>query len=360
MSEPNWRTQAGSCGKSSPRPAVAFSLSLRSVLALCGILACLPLATPSALAQDAIEQYSIESPKAVQSLTLDVARAGKRLVTVGERGHILYSDDNGRHWIQARVPTRQLLTAVTFIDEQYGWAVGHDALILATQDGGATWVQQFEDRERESPLLDIWFRDRQYGLAVGAYGALLETRNGGRTWNDVSERLDNEDGQHLNGIAAVKPTGLVIVGEQGALFRSADSGQSWERLESPYEGSLFGALGTARNDTLLIFGLRGNLYRSADFGDSWRAVSLRSAGGGELAFGLNGGTLQADGTLVLVGHGGSILSSVDDGRSFSVFNRPDRQSLSSVADDVAGRLVLVGQGGVQATGLTAAQIAEQQ
>ena len=53
MSEPNWRTQTGSCGKYSRRPAFAFSLSLRSVLALCGILVCLPLATPSALAQDA-------------------------------------------------------------------------------------------------------------------------------------------------------------------------------------------------------------------------------------------------------------------------------------------------------------------
>ncbi|SCX77088.1 MULTISPECIES: WD40/YVTN/BNR-like repeat-containing protein [Pseudomonas] len=357
MSEPKRRTQAGSCGYSPRRPTVSSFLSLRSVLALCGILAGLPLAAIPAQAQDDVVQYSIESPKAVQGLVLDIAHAGKRLVAVGERGHILYSDDSGRNWIQARVPTRQLLTAVTFVDEQYGWAVGHDALILATQDGGATWVQQFEDRERESPLLDIWFRDRQYGLAVGAYGALLETRNGGRSWDDVSDRLDNEDGQHLNGIAAVKNAGLVIVGEMGALFRSADWGQSWERLESPYEGTLFGALGTARNDTLLIYGLRGNLYRSADFGDTWRAVSLRSAAG-ELVFGLNGGTLQGDGTLVLVGHGGSVLSSVDDGRSFTVFNRPDRQSLSSVADDSAGRLVLVGQGGIHATGLTAEQIAD--
>ncbi|HLT04899.1 MAG TPA: YCF48-related protein [Pseudomonas sp.] len=351
MSEPNRLARLHVRG-SFPVPR-----SLRTVLALCSVLACLPLAASPALAQGDGVQFSIESPKAVQGLTLDIALAGKRLVTVGERGHILYSDDAGRNWIQARVPTRQLLTAVTFVDPQHGWAVGHDALILATQDGGATWTRQYEDRERESPLLDVWFRDRQYGLAVGAYGALLETRNGGRTWNDVSARLDNEDELHLNGIAAVKPSGLVIVGETGALFRSADGGQSWERLESPYDGTLFGALGTARNDTLLIYGLRGNLYRSADFGESWREVTLRT-GNGELAFGLNGGTLQADGTLVLVGHGGSFLYSQDDGRSFTVYNRPDRQSLSSVADDGAGRLVLVGQGGVNATGLPAAKIAD--
>lgn len=353
MSEPQRRSQAGSlCLQSVAAPRL-----LRVALALCGALSFLPWAVSPALAQEDSVQYSIESPKAPQSLTLDIAHTGKRLVAVGERGHILYSDDSGRNWIQARVPTRQMLTALTFADEQHGWAVGHDALILATHDGGATWVRQHVDLEREAPLLDIWFRDRQHGLAVGAYGALLETRNGGRTWNDVSERLENEDGQHLNGIAAVKPAGLVIVGEMGALFRSSNWGQTWERLDSPYEGSLFGALGTSRNDTLLIYGLRGNLYRSADFGNSWRAVSLHSADG-DLAFGLNGGTLQPDGTLVLVGHGGSILHSEDDGRSFTVFNRPDRQSLSAVADDGAGRLVLVGQGGIHTTGRTAAKLAD--
>lgn len=43
---------------------------------------------------------------------IDVVHAGKRLVAVGDRGHILYSDDQGNTWTQAKVPTRQLLTAV--------------------------------------------------------------------------------------------------------------------------------------------------------------------------------------------------------------------------------------------------------
>ncbi|WVM93430.1 hypothetical protein ULG90_05695 [Halopseudomonas pachastrellae] len=34
---------------------------------------------------------------------------------------------------------RQLLTAVYFVDDKRGWAVGHDSLILNTTDGGATW-----------------------------------------------------------------------------------------------------------------------------------------------------------------------------------------------------------------------------
>ncbi|QBF27759.1 hypothetical protein EXN22_19455 [Pseudomonas tructae] len=298
--------------------------------------------------------YSTPSDKAQKSLLLDVAKAGSRLVTVGDRGHILFSDDQGKTWTQAKVPTRQLLTAVYFVDDKHGWAVGHDAQILASIDGGATWSKQFEDLSREAPLLDVWFKDTQHGLAVGAYGALLETTDGGQSWNDVGERLDNEDQLHLNGIAMVKDAGLFIVGEQGSMFRSSDDGQTWEKLEGPYEGSLFGVTGTAQPRTLLAYGLRGNLYRSSDFGDSWQQIELKATRG-SLEFGLASATLLDDGSLVLVGNGGSVLRSSDDGQTFSVYNRADRIALAGVSGRNGEGLILVGQGGVH---LASAQGAE--
>ncbi len=255
----------------------------------------------------AADEYSTESAKASQSLLIDATHAGKRLVVVGDRGHILFSDDQGRTWTQARVPTRQLLTAVFFLDDKHGWAVGHDALVLASSDGGATWSKQFEDLSREAPLLDVVFLDARHGFAVGAYGALLETTDGGQHWQDVAERLDNPDQLHLNGIAQVRDAGLFIVGEQGGMFRSADNGQTWAKVQGPYEGSLFGVIGTARPHTLLAYGLRGNLFRSTDFGDSWQPIELKVARG-TLEFGLAGVSGLADGGLLLVGQGGVHLA----------------------------------------------------
>lgn len=337
------RTRSGALSFQAParHPSpLAKALSLLSVCSVLAFAAPLPLQ-----AADAATITSIESPKAVTSLLLDIAHAGKRLVAVGDRGHILFSEDAGRNWVQARVPSRQLLTAVYFVDDKHGWAVGHDAQILASDDGGANWELQHEDLEREAPLLDIWFRDTSTGYAVGAYGALLETSDGGKTWNDVSDRLDNEDGYHLNGITAVKDAGLFVVGEAGSMFRSADWGQTWEKVQGPYEGTLFGALGTASANTLVAYGLRGNLFRSTDFGKSWQQIKLLSESG-PLEFGLANGSLLKDGTLVIVGHGGSVLTSKDAGRAFTVVNRADRASLAGAADDAAGNLVLVGQGGV--------------
>lgn len=330
-------------------PASCFS---QVALALLFLFVVLWLAPSMVQAQAPVE--SIESAKASKSLLLDIARAGDRLVAVGQRGHIIFSDDQGQSWLQAKVPSRQLLTAVYFVDAQHGWAVGHDAQVLASADAGATWAVQYEDPGREAPLLDVWFENLQHGIAVGAYGGLLETTDGGKNWEDIAYRLENEDEMHLNAITAVEGAGLMIAGEMGMLFRSRDNGQNWEGISTDYEGSFFGLQAVDAPNTLLVYGLRGTLYRSADFGDNWQKIQLQSADKGGFVFGLAGSTRMANANLVLVGHGGSVLLSDDQGQSFSVRSTADRQSLSSVSE-INGQLVLVGQEGVQLMPVQAGQ-----
>jgi photosystem II stability/assembly factor-like uncharacterized protein len=278
---------------------------------------------------------------AATALQLDVTRAAARLVSVGERGGIAYSDDQGRSWQAAMAGGQQLLTAVYFVDGQCGWAVGHDAQILATEDGGAHWIKQFEDPAREAPLLDLWFADRQRGFAVGAYGYLLGTHDGGASWQDLSTLLDNPEQLHLNAIAEARDGALFIAGEAGRLFRSLDHGATWERLPVELPGSLFGLLATGAPQTLLAFGVRGHLYRSADNGAHWQPIPLPGA-----PLSLAGGTLLADGTLVLVG-GDRVLRSSDGGRSFVALDVPTGQALAAVSGTADGALVVAGQGGLR-------------
>ena len=57
--------------------------------------------------------HAVQSKLAAEALLLGVARAGKRIVAVGEYGNILLSDDDGKTWHQAKdVPTTVTLTAV--------------------------------------------------------------------------------------------------------------------------------------------------------------------------------------------------------------------------------------------------------
>lgn len=323
-----------------------FSACSRGLLAVSISVLLMQSPGVSQAAEPQATTYAIESPLASESLLLGISKAGDRLVTVGERGHILYSNDAGNSWQQGKVPTRQMLTAVFFVDDKNGWAVGHDALILHSTDGGISWSEQYRDTELEAPLLNVWFADAEHGFAVGAYGTLLRTDDGGESWDDIGYELDNEDGYHLNAITRVKGAGLFIVGEMGAMFRSRDEGHSWETVTSPYEGSLFGVLPTAQEQTLVVYGLRGHLYRSTDFGDSWQEISLHTPQGSQFQFGLADAALLDDGELVIVGHGGSVLRSHDNGASFSVEIRADRLSYAGVVKRPDGGLLLIGQGGV--------------
>lgn len=313
--------------------------TLLFALSLLAPLCCAAAANPTT-------SVGATAERALHGLLLDVTTAGERLVAVGARGQILLSDDQGQHWQLAEAPSHALLTAVYFADAQHGWAVGHDAQILATTDGGAHWQLQHEDLAREAPLLDVWFADAERGLAVGAYGQLLATRDGGAHWDDASERMNNPEQLHLNAIGASGDGTLFIVGEQGSLFRSRDTGEQWEQLESPYDGSLFGVLPTREPGTVLIYGLRGNLLRSTDDGDTWQTV-IPGSGQALVNSGLAGGALLSDGGLVIVGNGGAVLRSTDNGATFSAFIRPDRQSLAAVAQAAGGELWLVGQGGAR-------------
>ena len=92
------------------------------------------------------------------------------LVAVGEYGHIIYSDDDGQTGRKRKyVPTRNTLTSVTFLDNKTGFAVGHDATILKTEDGGLNWSLKHIERRGENPLFGIHFADGQNGLAVGRF-----------------------------------------------------------------------------------------------------------------------------------------------------------------------------------------------
>ncbi|MGH6634649.1 MAG: WD40/YVTN/BNR-like repeat-containing protein [Gammaproteobacteria bacterium] len=124
----------------------------------------------------------VSTPLASRLLLLDVAVTGPRIVAVGERGYILFSEDGGASWHRAEAPKGATLTGITFFGEDLGWAVGHDATILRSTDGGRRWRRVHAEREGERALFDVWFANERHGLAVGAYGLLLESTDGGERW----------------------------------------------------------------------------------------------------------------------------------------------------------------------------------
>jgi len=286
---------------------------------------------------------AMEAPLASKSLMLDIVNINnKQLVAVGERGHILLSDD-AITWRQAKVPVRVTLTSVYFIDEQQGWAVGHDATILVTQDSGETWQVQQYLPEKEKPLLDVVFKDNQQGIAIGAYGQLYRTTNGGKNWTsefhgeflfpedlEYLEELKSEDEEayldeqssilaHFNSIFKDGRT-LYMVGEVGLIAKSNDFAKQWLPFDEIYQGSFNDIIRTQQGN-LLVVGLRGNIFRSSKNGTPWQHVETPTQAL------LNTIVLGNNGNVYVLGNNGVILESVDDGLNFSLNTQTDGKAL---------------------------------
>lgn len=205
-------------------------------------------------------QPAMMAPLASQRTLIGITEAGGKLVAVGDRGHILSSTD-GKAWQQVPSPADVMLNRVRFRDDKTGFALGHDAAILATRDGGATWaVAHFDATGR--PLYDIAFLDEQRLIAIGGYGTFLDSADGGATWTPRDFPI-GQLGQHFSAVTRLADGSLLVAGEKGLLMRSKDQGANWELLDSPYTGSFFGVLPHGDKGAI-VFGLRGNVFVSDD------------------------------------------------------------------------------------------------
>lgn len=293
-------------------------------------------------------------PKARDSVLVGLADAGGRWIAVGERGHVLVSDD-GRDWEQVRAPTRVLLTAVALDGHGLGLAVGHDATIIRTGDNGDTWDRVHHDPEEQAPLLDVIIAGDDRAIAVGAYGLYLESSDGGRTWTqnvlepealESASSVEDEDEEeyyydyHLNDIAIAGDGRWYIAAEAGNVYRSDDRGGTWLRLPSPYAGSFFGVL-PLDGENVLLFGLQGRLFHSSDAGAGWTRIDTGTDA--TLAAGLR----LPNGRALVAGYAGTVLNEVGVGRDPVWTTLANRPAISDVRLLDNGDLLTVGDEGVR-------------
>jgi photosystem II stability/assembly factor-like uncharacterized protein len=305
----------------------------------------LSLSSLACVAADSSIPYtpSVKAPLASQSLLLDITTIGqKKLVAVGEHGHIILSTE-GVNWQQTNVPVQTTLTDVFFLNEKLGWAVGHDATILHSQDGGLTWQVQLYKPELEKPLLNILFKTPLEGIAIGAYGLLFRTTDGGTTWqsefhsefllpDDVEylAELKQEDEQaYLDEASSILPhfnrlvldgRTLYMVGEIGLIAKSNDFGRHWKQFDEIYQGSFFDIARTMKGN-LLVVGLRGHVFRSLKNGTPWQQRETNTTAL------INNIVLTNDNRIFLLANNGTLLESNDDGQSYRLRRQKDGKAL---------------------------------
>ncbi|MBL4761229.1 MAG: hypothetical protein JKY93_00850 [Gammaproteobacteria bacterium] len=351
---------------------------------------------------DVLDAPSVKMPKASKSLLLDIARAGDRLIAVGQYGHIVYSDDDGKSWTQADVPVQTQLNAVYFVNTTHGWVVGQDAIVLGTTDSGETWTKlhdgymsnspihavikdaeekrvaaeytidnpntddpdelaDIEDafyeaddlaavvkKHQTSPLLDVWFKNEKEGFTVGAYAQFYYTKNGGKTWTSWRDRLDNFE-DHNNAILGLKDGSLFVASEKsnydGAkvkVYRSTDFGETWENVATDFDRSLYGLFHNPKSDHVYAMGMSGLVVRSADRGVSWTRQPLNL----DTEFLSFSGVATKRGSIKIVGNNGQFTTGTSRSKKLNVYLREDRIHMTSIVEAADGNFVTTGARGI--------------
>lgn len=283
------------------------------------------------------------SPIADRSPMLALAQAGTRMVAAGVHGLVLLSDDYGISWRQARdVPTQAMLTGLFFFNENDGFAVGQDAVILETHDGGETWALRYVDINRGLPLFAVHFLSADHGIAVGALGLVLETKNGGRNWSErLLRRFDYSD---LNLNRIVELDGALYVASQfGVVYRSASEAASFQPVQSPSQADFWAAL-VLPNGTLAFGGANGELWRVRADLNGWTQVQTETDGG------ITALALTLDGRLAVAGLDGYLAVTLPRDESLTRITRVEGMSNfepSALIAGPRGALVLGGARGLR-------------
>lgn len=326
---------------------------------------------------DPLDTPAVLTNRAESSFMLSVARAGSRLIAVGEFGRIIVSNDHGKTWKQVVSPVSADLVSVCFSTDKTGWATGHGGVVLHTTDGGLTWEKVIDGRQvvtlaldyyqqrlaagdaaaaqyiqdvqlnfkngPEMPFLDVWFGDKGHGFVVGGFGLILATQDGGKHWTPWMDRVQNPDVLHLNAVSRVGDD-VFIVGERGMVWKLDESGQHFNAQPSGYTGSFFGVTGDKNN--VIAFGLRGNAYRSRDEGKSWQSLSLPTQAS------INDGVVTPEGILALVTQSGELVAGLVNSSEFIVSRVKHPTVLAGVVFTEPNTLVIAGMNGVQSEALS--------
>ena len=336
-----------------------------------------PWSAPYAAKYDVLELPAVASELATKSLIFAVRQFGNRYFAVGQRGHILFSDDGGDSWTQAEVPVRSSILDIHFPTPELGWAVGHEGVILNSVDSGKTWEKQYDgiryglegkayyealaeanpDDEfypylveemdfaigqgADKPLFKVRFHTPTSGHAMGAYGMILRTEDGGKNWLHVLEHMENDSFYHIFDFAPLPGERKFFLSGEAGLFMVGDANaQTGKLIETvPWEGSFFTSAAAA-DDAIVMGGLRGRMFRTTDIGHTWTVVEKPPTSS------MVDSTRLANGNLVFVGMAGEILMSTDDGNSFALVPLSIGGRIYTVAEGPEGTLLVAGPSGI--------------
>lgn len=142
---------------------------------------------------------------------------------------ILATTDGGQTWVQQPVGDMNSyikFNSVYFLNTYIGWTVSDFGGIYKTNNGGLTWIKQNSPTPQN--LKSVYFIDTNQGWAVGEGGVIITTSNGGETWKyQNSNTTTTFTSVHFTS----KSNGWVVASEQEGVYKTINGGTTWVKQD---------------------------------------------------------------------------------------------------------------------------------
>lgn len=214
---------------------------------------------------------------------------------------------------------------------------------LSAQGGFAKEALDLQVQSRGKPhdfLFGVSFEGGN-GVAVGDHGLLLSTADSGTSWN----RLESPASQSAL-LSIVRSNGRCLAGgQQGVILRSDDC-IKWESVQAVTDSRILGIHANSKGEAYAVGGF-GTVLRSLDWGKSWQTVVVDWKGllGTDAEPHLYAVQVAEDGAVTLTGEFELVLRSAVAGGRWEVLHKGER-SLFGLFVGQKGRMFAVGQEGL--------------
>lgn len=191
---------------------------------------------------------------------------------------ILYgTSDGGNTWVKIFFPNTFELESIFFINEEIGWAVGNNGVILITTDGGRSWF--YLDSGTSKNLSKVFFVTQYNGWICNEsnesnpskeqFGSILNTTNGGVDWI-VQKEVSNF---RFSDIFFINETDGWATGSnyysQSIVFKTTNGGNNWESIPIETVKNIFHKIYFLNDKVGWIVGNNGEILKSTDGGNNW-------------------------------------------------------------------------------------------
>jgi photosystem II stability/assembly factor-like uncharacterized protein len=198
----------------------------------------------------------------------------------------------------------------------YTWRVNSSIIanenkptLIANQEGiyqtqlTPSWHQVKPDVTSEY-LYNITFLNDFTGFVVGANGTIMRTEDSGDNW----QKIYNTSTETLNDIHFTTPDDAWIVGSGGTLLKSNTSGISWESSPISINGNAIDFFDKLKG---IIVGTNGNIQYTINGGQTW---NLAVSG---VTINLKDVKFISSNIAFAVGDGGTFIKSINGGQTWS-------------------------------------------